>query len=179
MTNEPKDWELVRTKIMQRHSLDGDCWEWKSFFTHGRPVLHFQSTTGKHTCAPTRMLVAILWGKHVAPNHKCVPVCGNSKCVNPDHIRVIPLREHLRRASKVAHSEGNEILRAAKIAEVRRAKHAKLTWDQVNAIRESDQPYRTLSAEYGVSMALIGRIKRNEAWVQHIAKANPFAALMR
>ena len=79
----------------------------------------------------------------------------------------------------MSRTQGNEQLRAAKIAETRRAQHAKLDWEKVNAIRESEMSHRTLGAQYGVSLTVIGRIKRNEAWREHNAKTNPFAGLFR
>lgn len=179
MKNEPSNWGDVKAKIMQRHTEVGDCWEWQSFTHNGRPVVHFKSTTGKNTCAPTRLLVAKLWDKKVPTGFKCVPSCGNPLCVNPEHIKVISQRDHLKRASKVSHTQGNEQLRAAKIAETRRAQHAKLDWEKVNAIRESEMSHRKLGAQYGVSLTVIGRIKRNEAWREHNAKTNPFAGLFR
>lgn len=42
--------------------------------------------------------------------------------------------------------------------------HAKLTEEQVLAIRASDEYQAPLAVRYGVSTALIGRIKRNEIW---------------
>lgn len=179
MKNEPTDWDDIKAKIMQRHTEVGDCWEWQSFTRNGRPVLHYKTTTGKNTSAPTRLLVAKLWDKKVPTGFKCVTRCDNPLCVNPEHIKIISQRDHLKRASKVSHARGNEQVRIAKIAETRRAHHAKLDWEKVSAIRESDLSHRKLGQQYGVSLTVIGRIKRNEAWREHNAKNNPFAGLFR
>jgi hypothetical protein len=42
--------------------------------------------------------------------------------------------------------------------------NAVLTKEQVLAIRDSDEPYKVLSEEYGVGPRQIGRVKRREAW---------------
>lgn len=180
MRNEPADWDAVKAKIMQRHIVEGDCWEWKSFCIRGTvPVLHHKTTEGRNVASPVRKLVAYLWGKYVPPGYKCLTRCGNPMCVNPDHICLVQEKDHLKRAARSVARIHTSSLRAARIAETRRTKHAKLDWGKVAAIRESQQTYNELSKEYGVSKTVIGRIKRYEVWVDHMARTNPFRMLMR
>lgn len=180
MHNEPADWEEVKARIMQRHVAEGDCWEWKSFTIRGSvPVLHHKTVDGKNVASPVRKLVAFLWGRNVPTGYKCVTTCGNHMCVNPDHVLILRQRDHLRRAAKMATKAANNKVRVAKIAETRRSRHAKLDWGKVKAIRSSDGTYAELSAAYGVSKTVIGKIKRYEVWVDHTAQSNPFAALFR
>ena len=49
---------------------------------------------------------------------------------------------------------------------------AKLTWEQVYAIRKSVLAQRTLAAQYGVSHTLIGYIKRGLLWQEPTEKVN-------
>lgn len=179
MINEPADWADIKAKIMQRHTEVGDCWEWRSYMKRGRPVLHYTNTVDKSVDKPVRQLVALLWGRKVPAGHNCLVSCKNPLCVNPEHIVVVPKKEALRRASKAAVENGNHKLRIAKIAEAQRARNAKLNWEKVREIRASDAPHKQLSEMYGVAAANIGRIKRNKMWIEHTAKANPFAPLMR
>lgn len=179
MKNEPADWDSVKAKIMQRYVTEGDCWEWKSFTVRrGVPILHHKTTEGRCVASPVRKLVALLWGRDVPESHKCLPRCGNPRCVNPGHVMVVRQKDHLKRAARTAHSEGNNTARAAKIAQTSREKRAKLDWDQVQAIRASEGSYATLSTMFGVSKTVIGRIRRHEVWVDYAANSNPFAALM-
>lgn len=176
--NEPADWDDVKAKIMQRHVVEGECWEWKSFSVRrGVPILHHKTVDGRDVASPVRKLVALLWGRNVPADNKCLPSCGNPRCVNPEHIIVVRQKAHLKRAARAAHAAGNSSLRVAKIAQTRREKHAKLDWDKVRAIRDSEDTYAALSATYGVSKTVIGKVKRHEVWVDYAAKTNPFAGL--
>lgn len=180
MKNEPADWNDIRNKIVQRYVEVGDCWEWRSFLAKGRtPVVHYTTVDGKHVCTPARKLVAVLWGKRVMDKYKCCTTCENDLCVNPDHIKTVYQNDHLRRASLRAKASGNNTLRSAKIAATKREKVAKLDWEKVAAIRASDKTHGELSQEYGVCKAVVGRIKRNQSWVDYSARSNPFASLMR
>lgn len=44
----------------------------------------------------------------------------------------------------------------------------KLTEDCVRRMRADLRPHRTIAAEYGVALGVVGRVKRREAW-QHVA----------
>jgi hypothetical protein len=42
--------------------------------------------------------------------------------------------------------------------------NSRLTAEQVNAIRSDERPQRTIASQFGVSQALISKIKRGEMW---------------
>jgi hypothetical protein len=68
-------------------------------------------------------------------------LCRNSSCVNPDHLE------------PVTHAEN-----------VRRGRRAKLTPDDVRAIRVSSETERALATQYGVHHSAIGNIRRGKRW---------------
>ena len=41
----------------------------------------------------------------------------------------------------------------------------KLSWEIVNKIRADTLPHRTLATKYGVYYGTVGKVKRNETWV--------------
>lgn len=81
--------------------------------------------------------------------------CDNPLCVNPDHLWLGTRAE-------------NNADRAAKkrSADSKGEKHnqAKLTADQVAAIRKDSRQQKTIAQQYGVSQSCISRIKSNNVW---------------
>jgi hypothetical protein len=86
---------------------------------------------------------------------------GHLGCINRRHVRWDTHLNNVR--EKVAH--GTEPRGECRLG-------AKLTADQVRAIRIDPRPHRVIAAEFGVMHGVIGGIKRGERWthVQQITK---------
>lgn len=81
--------------------------------------------------------------------------CDNPSCVNPSHL------------FEGTHKDNMRDMALKGRAKVRRGEEgtlAKLTWADVNQIRESSRPQRALAAQYGVSQSTIGRAMRKETF---------------
>jgi hypothetical protein len=66
------------------------CWEWTGAMVRGCGILSFQNPNGKH--AP-RSANRVSWRIHrgpVADNVQVRHSCGNSRCVNPEHLYIYP-----------------------------------------------------------------------------------------
>lgn len=77
-TLEERFWKYVRKT--------DTCWEWTGATTRGTGILSFQNPNGKH--AP-RSVNRVSWSIHHGPAAANVQIrhsCGNSLCVNPEHL---------------------------------------------------------------------------------------------
>lgn len=84
--------------------------------------------------------------------------CGNKRCINPDHLRVVSKKT----VFKI--TDYKNPVRSAKLSAYARATRAKLNMEQAREIRLSDKTHRELALEYGVNKATIGNIKAGRTW---------------
>lgn len=92
-------------------------------------------------------------------NGKCVlHRCDTPACVNPDHLFLGNQRDNV--ADMVA--KGRQVSRCGE-----EAGRAKLTNDEVLAIRASTESQRKIASRYHVSPSLVCRIRRRDVW-RHI-----------
>jgi len=83
--------------------------------------------------------------------------CGVRHCYNPDHLQLAEPNPRMRK-----------MYERVRTNPPRRA--AKLTWDQVRAIRSrQDATPKDLAEEYGVSPSIIRMILANRVWVEREA----------
>lgn len=87
--------------------------------------------------------------------------CDNRACVNPDHLFLGTRLENMTDCKRKGRTARGDRLGDRK---GENSTSAKLTWDQVRAIRASSEPSKALAAQYGVSNDNINRIRRNEIW---------------
>ena len=178
MKNEPADWDDVKKRINEQHIEEGDCWIWTGHAAKGSvPMVRYKSTEGKSVSVSARKMSAIIAGRTVRDGKVCVPSCGEPLCVNPEHVKILTSNDFLSRISKIGTSGVANIRRAAKISETRRAKHAKLTQEDVQQIRESNLSQRELGKIFGICQDRVSKIKRGAAWKNH--SATPFSGLIR
>lgn len=89
--------------------------------------------------------------------------CDTPGCINPNHLFLGTYQDN--QDDKVR--KGRQA-RGAKLAHPRargeRNGNAKLTAEIVRAIRASDESQRKIATRYGVTQAIISKIKRNEVW---------------
>lgn len=149
-------------------SADPDaCWTWTDAPEPGGYGL---LRIGKRKFRAHRVSWILAFGD--IPEGLCVcHSCDNPPCVRPDHLFLGTSGENTRdAASKGRMASGDR--NASRLYPERRpvgerSKQAKLTWDQVNAIRTriaAGEAKRSLAREYGVSPVLIRLIWQGKAW---------------
>jgi len=89
--------------------------------------------------------------------------CDTPLCVNPDHLFLGTHQENMNDCVAKGRTNGGTKtpLRGSKNAK------SKLSESQVALIRSLNWPQRKIASHFGVSQALISKIKRNEMW-RHI-----------
>lgn len=160
--------ELLK-KIESRCEEVGDCLEWQGHISAGgSPRIYHDS---RMQSARKLMLQAHCKPSEVPLKHKLVCTCENHRCVNADHIAIVPLAKFVR--DRLVPGT-NHLLRSAKIAKARR-KSAKLTADDVAAIRASDEADHILAERYGVSRSHVSGIQARTKWRDH--SVSPWAGM--
>lgn len=89
--------------------------------------------------------------------------CDTPLCVNPAHIFLGTHQDNMDDCRSKGRTNGGTKtpMRGSQNA------RSKLSAEQVIAIRQDDRSQREIAAQYGVSQALVSKIKRNEMW-RHI-----------
>ena len=160
--------ELLK-KIESRCVEVGDCLEWQGYISAGgSPRIYYDS---RMQSARKLMLQAHGKRSEVPPKHKLMTTCENPRCVHPSHLVIVPMAKFVR-DRLVANT--NHQIRAAKIAKARR-KSAKLTADDVAAIRASDEADHILAERYGVSRSHVSGIQARTKWRDH--SVSPWAGM--
>lgn len=82
-------------------------------------------------------------------------ICDKRSCINPKHLILGTVQDN------------SDDMVNRKRSAVERNVHAKLTWDDVRAIRISTLTVEQLSKQYNVQTKQIRRILRNEQWLDN------------
>lgn len=133
----------------------GECWEWGGYYNNGVPCVFIDNKR-----VGVRRVVAVLSGKRVQGRLNFGNSCDNRRCVNPEHVIGRTMEQHARHIGIKA--EGS-VLRAAKI-QMSWAGRTKLTFEQVQEIRASEDGPKVLSERYGVSKNYIHKIRKGLVW---------------
>ena len=160
--------ELLK-KIESRCEEVGDCLEWQGYVSSGGSPRIWHE--GKTHSVRKLMLQANGKPSDVPPKYKLMTTCENQRCVHPSHLVIVPMAKFVR-DRLVANT--NHQIRAAKIAKARR-KSAKLTADDVAAIRASDEADHILAERYGVSRSHVSGIQARTKWRDH--SVSPWAGM--
>lgn len=127
------------------------CWNWnRGIMTDG----YAQIAINRKPMHASRAVWIVLHGPIKKGLYVCHR-CDNPKCVNPDHLWLgTPTQNTQDKIKKGRANSPNG------------GKHwnAKLTEQQVAAIRSDSRSCKILSAEYGVSFSHICSIKRRDTW---------------
>lgn len=88
---EERNLSALRDALLRRTRRDGECWVWTGASKDGYPLAKIGPTS---RLAPVhRAVVEVAWrgdlGKQAAHH-----VCGNSLCVNPDHLQPVTARDN-------------------------------------------------------------------------------------
>lgn len=133
------------------------CWIWRGGWKgNGYGSFNLNGKT-----APAHRAAYILFN-HAAPGPLDVcHRCDNRACVNPDHLFLGTRLENMQDCKRKGRIARGDRINARKGED---GPGAKLTWDQVNAIRASEEPSKVLATRFGVTNDNINRIRRNDTW---------------
>ena len=146
MDSADKFWPRVNRDV--GHGPNGDCWLWtggKAHYGHG------QFSFGNRKMYAHRYSYETHKGS--ADGMDVCHTCDFPSCVNPDHLFLGTHAENMAdRDAKKRQAWGV------------RASSAKLTEDQVRAIRKDTRLNREIAAEYGISQPNVSNIKNRKKW---------------
>jgi hypothetical protein len=131
------------------------CWRW----TGGKDIKNYGIFfyKGKTQFAHRVSLLIYDKIKQLTPGLQVRHSCGQTSCVNPDHLSEGTRQQNA--ADKVGHGtslRGN------------RCHFAKLDWTKISVIRQKSVEgikRKQMAEEYGVSSGTIGSILRNKSWI--------------
>jgi hypothetical protein len=143
---------------VQKAANDGGCWEW----TGPRNAKGYGRVGGGNSPKRSRGLVhrlvlAAKLGRPIAPEMFACHACDNPPCVNPDHLWEGTAKDNAQDAGRK---------RRGIVGEWNH--HAKLTEDDVRAIRAATGSQQEIANRFGVGRAAVGHIRTRRNW-QHVA----------
>ena len=153
-TLSASDVEMLWSKIEKR-SPD-ECWPWKGKRDkngYGRLIIRgaeFQST---------RLVLALRHGFMPPPKTFACHSCDNPPCCNPSHLWWGTNSQNIADAAQKGRMKGWAGCRQGE-----KNPRAKLTTDQVIAIRKDGRVHRLIAADFGVSPSRVSDIKSQKAW---------------
>lgn len=169
VTHRKKGAPVTMDTIRDRCDEVGDCWIWRGAVSHGTaPAINID---GKSTSV--RRFVAGLLGRQTNSRY-ITACCGEPLCVSPDHLRAVT-RSQLNILTAKRTGYGQSLARAAKIAQARR-RHARLSPELVQMIRESDLSDAQLATQLGVARSTVNDVRRGDTWRDY---HNPWTQLLR
>ena len=141
--------------VAMRHDTD-ECLIWPYGKTAKNGYAAF-SWGGKASLV-SRVICEHVYGPPPTPSHQAAHSCGNGHlaCVNPRHLRWATPTENL--ADCVIHGTNKKL-----------ASRAKLSDDQIRAMRIDTRSARIIGAEYGVSRGVVDRVRRQLGWTAEIS----------
>lgn len=138
---EMKAWLETQYDLNER-----GCWVWKGC----KHISGYGQVSWKNRAESVHRLYWLLSGRTIPEGlmicHSPV-VCHNKACFNPDHLRTDSMR-----ANMIDRHSDNTMVQA------------KLTANQIQAIRDDTRSHSLISIDYGMSRTHISAIKRGSYW---------------
>lgn len=132
-----------------------ECWEWTAGTSKGYGVFGFGHSS---TFLAPRISYAIEYGD---PGDDCVcHSCDNPPCCNPAHLWVGTKGDNNRDMYQKGRARPT-------VPKGEKSHLAKLTEQDVRAIRKSNELHHILAERYGVCRSAIGMVKSRKSW-KHI-----------
>jgi len=175
----PDTWPAYLAKALQeRTTEEGDCLLWTGVYAAETPIVYIplaEHGGKKRRYITVRKAMLQAQGKLKRGLYASV-FCGNPQCVAPAHVRATTASQLGKR--KAAAGVMQDPVRRAAIARAKQLSSS-LTWDDIDAIRESDEPQRVLAERYGVSKSSISLIRRRVRWAHRPGAADWGAVFWR
>lgn len=157
--------------LTPRVKEDADCWLWQRGRTsQGTPTMH---PAGEKQTSVRRWMAGQL-GMPIPASHVATTTCGNPQCVAPGHL-LISTRSELGKANDMRTGYTRTPTRRKRISDDKRKRFAKLTTEQIAAIRAAETGVQA-AIEHGISKATASSIRAYKRWKDY--SSNPFAGLM-
>ena len=156
--------KVLHIQGLTRHSVCG-CHIWEGYLDKQRgPMVRFNRE-------PARGVRRILWeqhtGKALTKDEVVKVTCEDERCVNPLHFKVI-----IRNTDRAG--EEKTIVTKMRMSEAMRKRQGKLTPEQIEEIRQSDEPNKVVAARMGVTPSNIGLIRTHRI---HKDYTSPFVGM--
>ena len=182
--NDPRLMHLsdgLRRKIAKDSVDDAGCLIWHGAWCGKTPAMYVPAAvhpTGKRGYTTVRGSILRETAPTLAGRKGLVPwtKCGDGRCVHPGHV-VASGRSRIAKAASDAGYTSDPMRRAA-IARKRQAQ-SHLTWDDILAIRASNEKQKVLAERYGLSHSAVSGIKLNKTWRQRPGAASWSDVFMR
>jgi hypothetical protein len=161
----PITMELVREKCIE----DGDCLIWQAAKSpSGAP---YMKVHGYGSMPVRRWIAGNVLGLQI-DGRMASTICGNSACVEPEHVEMKTRSKMQRDAVKRTQYHLNPV-RNQKLykAAAARSPYSKET---VEKIRAAEGSQRSIARDFGVSFAMVNRIKNGQS---HRNYSSPWAGL--
>lgn len=150
--------------LQERVRESDGCWVWQGALFRQREPRAYRD--GK-VVAVRRYIFNATHQRQMRSNECGVVSCDTPGCVHPNCVKCVT-RSSMQKGQK--QSKEHSIA----IAMARRA-NAKISGDDVAAIRASDEPIRKIAAQYGIDDTYVSAIRRQKSWKDY---ASPFAGLL-
>jgi hypothetical protein len=134
------------------------CWEWTGSTSEGYGNVALRRGKRK-TFSAHRVSWAIHNATAIPPRKMVCHTCDNRKCVNPEHLYVGTGYNNNR--DTIARNRGNR-------KKGENCSWAKLTEDDVRAIRQSTESQNSLAKRHGIDQSTVSDIKNLKLW-KHIS----------
>ena len=157
--------------LLDHTTEEGDCLLWDGYMQNGVPMVYHDGQL-----VQVRKLVLVLSGAKLSGKYRTCS-CGDSRCVALDHIVQRTAKTHFTMMGKQVGLASSNTARIAKITKYRRDVMAKITQEQANEIRLSEETGPVLGARYGITKSQVSNIKAGRSWAQKLDFGNPFAGL--
>lgn len=152
-------------QIKKKCQEDGDCFVWQGNTYNGVP---------KQSNYSARRIVWEVKKGPIPKGQIMTTTCGNSKCLNVDHLAVVGRSEV---SKKSAANPATKARRVISTTKSRRA-NCKITLEQAMEIRRSTETIFVLADKYGIHKSMVSRIRVGKAWLETPRMASPFAGLL-
>lgn len=174
-------WPLPEEILGMCRRGEGDCMVWDHYFKNGCPMVVRKKQPGlKQEVRSARRVILGL----DTPSKVAVSTCGNPRCLNPDHSKVILATSmpKWQRDTGRAGVSGAQALKRAKSARDK----SPMDWGKVRELRAAMPEdfggkmrlYEHFAQKFGITVSAASRIYRHRRW-RETPSMNPWAGLMR
>lgn len=164
----------LRRKVAKDSQDDAGCLIWHGPYCVKTPALYLpaaENPTGRRGYTTVRSKILREITPSLAGRKKLSPWvrCGDARCVLPEHVYAASRAVIVKPAVQAGYASNPS--RRLAISKVRQSQ-SKLTWDDIEAMRASDEPQNVLAERYGICRSAVSSIKLRKIWKQRPGAAN-------